>query len=130
MKVRTQQWKTAKILMPVPAPPPQRHSGIDVSSRNASATSLLGEATISSRIDFLMTSDVRPGIPQHRSKTRLGQFEHIVGQLKAQSASGRKTPSSHSKAMAIIPAAITAIIQSPLPIVNFLTAFFLPLPGE
>ncbi|MGC2449032.1 MAG: hypothetical protein WA477_15395 [Candidatus Sulfotelmatobacter sp.] len=54
----------------------------------------------------------------------------FVRPLKAQPASRRKTLSSHSTSMAIIPAAIKAIIQSPLRILNFLTAFFLPLPSE
>ena len=57
-------------------------------------------------------------------------YKFDVSRLKAQSASRRKTPSSHSTTMAIIPAAIMAAIQRPLRVVNFLMAFFLPLPGE
>ena len=71
-------------------------------------------------------------LPYHPLANRRSPNGHdiFVSPLKAQPASRRKTPSSHSTTMAIIPAAIRAIIQSPLRILNFLTALFLPRPGE
>jgi hypothetical protein len=54
----------------------------------------------------------------------------LVNPFKAQSASRRKTPSSQSATITIIPAAIMTAIQRPLRVVNFLMAFFLPLPSE
>ena len=72
--------------------------------------------------------------PQFRGQNSSGQLwtwdKFDVSRLKAQSASRRKTPSSQSASTTIIPAAITATIQRPLRVVNFLMAFFLPLPGE